>query len=145
MKPSLKSLIRDGIEFGDGIACKASPFSDFIVTEFYDGAIEGFARVIGARAIVYFKKVWWDDQQDNRLFKGIVLSETELQLKSPNLLDFFNRRSKVIDWSKPFSDGEQEQAAAFAMLATQSADAVRLYVLCRDVAGPAFILPAADD
>jgi hypothetical protein len=63
MKSSLDSLIRDGIEVGEGIACTSSPFSNFIVIEFYDGAVEGFASVIGARAIVYFKKAWWDDRK----------------------------------------------------------------------------------
>lgn len=145
MNLTLKSLICDGIEFGDGVACKTSPFSNFIVTEFYDGAVEGFASVIGAQAIVYFEKVWWDDWQDNRLFKCTTLNEAELQRSWPNLFDFFHRRSKIADWSVPFTDSEKEQVAALANLATQPAGALRLYVFCRDIAGPAFILPAPDE
>jgi hypothetical protein len=145
MKSSLDSLIRDGIEVGEGIACTSSPFSNFIVIEFYDGAVEGFASVIGARAIVYFKKAWWDDRQDNRLFRCIVLSEAELRQNSPNLLVFFNRRSKITDWSKPLTDDELGEAAALAEFASQSTSALRLYIFCQDVTGPVFILPAADD
>ena len=142
---NLSAVIGHGIEIGDGLACKSSPFSDFIVTEFYDGAVEGFARVIGGRAIAHFKKVWWDQWQDSRLFHLVLLDEKALRAEAPELLDFFDRRSKITNWSQSLSTEENEEAAALADVISRSKSAVRLHIFCRDISGAGFILPASDD
>jgi hypothetical protein len=50
-----------------------SPFHHSISLEYYDGVVEGVTICESCSCCVHLKKVWWDDQQDCRIFFGRVL------------------------------------------------------------------------
>lgn len=102
-----------------------SPFCKFVVTEFYDGATEGFACT-GASAWIYFKKIWWDDGQDLRLFWGYVLKSL-----SDSALDDLERCSSE-NWSKAQNLEDAVRLKELAVEAVKQRDS-RMTIVCRNI------------
>jgi len=110
-----------------------SPFCKYVVTEFYDGAIEGFA-CLTASVWIYFRKTWWDDGQDLRVFWGYVLKD--LSDESRNALD----RCSSEDWSKALPSEEAALLKDLAVEAVEQRDS-RIAIVCRDISRGLVIFP----
>ena len=79
MTEALTSIFPNALVVGAGVTCASSPFQNTWVLDFYDGALEGIARIEKSDRLIYFKTIWWDEYQDNRLFYGIIFHEDELK------------------------------------------------------------------
>lgn len=110
-----------------------SPFCKYVVTDFYDGAIEGFACLTES-VWIYFKKTWWDDGQDLRVFWGYVLKD--LSDESREALD----RCSSEDWSKVLPSGEAALIKELAVEAVEQRDS-RMAIVCRDISRGLVIFP----
>lgn len=102
-----------------------SPFCRYVVTDFYDGATEGFACV-SRSAWVYFKKTWWDDGQDLRVFWAYVLKN--LSDESRAALE----RCSSEDSSRVLSSEEATRLKELAAEAVQERES-RMTMVCRDI------------
>ena len=145
MKNRIKSLITCGIEVGNGVACQFSPFSKFIIIDFYDGAVEGLACIADSKQVMYFKKAWWDKQQNNRLFDGHIVSCSDVIKCFPEASDLFKKCSENMDWSRSFSEVDKRLVDELVNFVTQAVSKTRLNIFCKDIAGEVFILPADDE
>jgi hypothetical protein len=144
MSTELTSRFGAGLEIGRGLACSTSPFRRLVVTEFYDGAVEGFAGVAASDSIVYFRRVWWDERQDNRLFESYLFPVTALQAEAPELRNFYDRAA-ILDPSEPFSEADGQLSERLKQLATRRYFSERFYIFCLDIQKEVFILPALED
>ena len=140
MPEHIKALIGSGLKVGPGLACLKPPFSEFVVLGYYDGATEGFARV-APDSLIYFRKIWWDEWQDNRLFDGLIFPVPELKAEAPELLSFFDRWSKNRDWSKPLPSSDRDHAECLKQFALRPGCSVKLYIFCKSITDEVFILP----
>ena len=145
MNPLLKSLLSNGTAFGQGFAFATSPFSEFIVTEYYDGEVEGFARARGAEAILYFRKIWWDEGQANRLFEAFLIRDTELGEQSAQFLAFLEMYGSGSCGYGPFLEVDLGTAESLARFLMQAASNARLHIFSRDITKEIFVLPAFED
>jgi hypothetical protein len=102
-----------------------SPFCKSVVMEYYDGATAGFACAAGS-VWVYFKKAWWDDGQDLRVFWGYVLND--LSHKARDTLE----RCSGEDWSKALPSVEAVLLKALAEEAVHKRDS-RMTIVCRNI------------
>jgi hypothetical protein len=144
MTGHVKFLIGCGVEIGAGLACDVSPLTGFVVTGFYDGATEGFARAKNAATLIHFRIVWWDDQQDNRLFEGTLVPIEEIA-HAKELFAFYERKTGIADWSEPLSDEDMRLAQELERLLSSSRHRVRVSILCRSITEEIFLLPELNE
>lgn len=79
MIPHIHSIVGSGEKIGQGVACRVSPFSGFITTEFYDGALEGFARLAATGQLVFFSKGLVGRKTRQSRVRGIRISNSRPQ------------------------------------------------------------------
>ena len=138
-----RRMFPGGIECGSGIACSASPFSATLILDFYDGATEGFARIGATNNVIYFRKVWWDEYQNNRLFDGFVFRADELKRLDEELFEFIDRGLATTDSAGPVAKG-RELPPANLFEAVQKLSVLRVNLFCVQVVRELFILPVTD-
>lgn len=145
MQANLEKLFPGSVRFEKGVVCASTPFSGVFAIDYYDGAIEGFSKLIGIEDILYFKKIWWDDFQNNRLFQGFIRSGHELKEHDQNLFEFFEMQIISGKWAEPYSESEKllvDQLIRFIVVPDKSAC---INIFCRDIRGELFILPMDDE
>lgn len=144
-KMKLKNLFPGSAEFGDGIACASSPFAAFFVLDFYDGPIEGFARISDGEHLVYFTKIWWDDHQNNRLFDAYIIAADDLRKLDERLYDEVQKG--LSDHSSIVPDGEKSALSPIKplQLLAGSPEATRINIFCENIAGGLFVRPVGEE
>lgn len=141
MSEILKRIFPNGIGYGSGIACGASALSAMLVLDFYDGATEGFARIGETDNIVYFKKIWWDEHQDNRLFDGLVFPAAELKKLDEKLFELIAGALATKDsMGRPTDVRAPLPADLFEVV--QKLSVLRVNIFCVQITRDLFILPA---
>lgn len=142
---NLKNLFPGSVEFGDGIACAKSPFAAILVLDFYDGPIEGFARLSDAEYLVYFTKIWWDDHQNNRLFDAYIIAVDELRKLDEPL--FKEVQKGLSEQSPVISNGEKAALSPIKplQLLASSPATTRINIFCEDIAGELFVRPVVGE
>lgn len=141
---SLKNLFPNSVEFGDGIACAKSPFSDLFVLDFYDGPTEGFVRFSNTEHLMYFAKVWWDDHQNNRLFDAYVIAADEFRKLDESL---FVEVQKGLTEQSPITPNGKKMTLnpikPLQLLASSPA-VTRINIFCESITGEFFARPVGD-
>jgi hypothetical protein len=140
----LKRMFPNGVEYGDGIVCAPSPFSATLVLDFYDGAIEGFSKIAGTNCILYFKKTWWDEHQNNRLFDGLILPENELKGFDRKLFEFVERGIATARSVRRGADAEEPLPSNLFDVLGGLPSTFRVNIFCVQITRELFILPMTD-
>ena len=147
MSALLNDIFPDSLAVGSGIVCTSSPVEIPWIWAFYDGATEGISRIKNSNRLLYFKKVWWDDFQDNRLFYGVVFHEEELRSVNPEgherLRLGLEKALRPKDPAGAVDDGIllEELARQISALPTN----VLVYLFCTQITNELFILPVIND
>ena len=131
MANSLSVVFPAGSEVEGGIICLSNSFFKILTKEFYDGPVSGVALSSGKTHLIYFECVWWDDLQDNRLFKSFAVP-----------LDIAEHRlGKII--SEDAADEILERA-----LSRQVSDMMKtakFYIFCRSLQSVLMVLSECED
>ena len=147
MKHLLNEIFPDGLAVGSAIVCTSSPVEITWTWDFYDGPTEGICRIEKSNRLLYFRKVWWDEFQDNRLFYGVVFREDELRDSNSECHE--RLRSGLENALGPKESvgvvGTDiiltELATAISALPTN----VLMYLFCAKITSELFILPVIND
>jgi hypothetical protein len=147
MNALLNEIFPDGLAVGSGIVCTSSPVETTWIWGFYDGPTEGICRIKKSNRLLHFKKVWWDELQDNRLFHGVVFREEELRNSNPECHETL--RSGLENALKPKeSVGVVDQDTSLTELATAISALptnALMYLFCTQITDELFILPVIND
>jgi hypothetical protein len=144
MAKILKPIFPNGIEYGDGVVCPQSPFSATLVLDFYDGVTEGFSRIAGTDSIIYFKRIWWDECQNNRLFDGLVFRGDELKKLDRKLCVFVERGLATASPMRRSADAEEPLPANLFDMVRGLSSAFRVNIFCVQITRELFILPMTE-
>ena len=133
----LEKAFSTAVRLGDGFVCSESPLDEILVLDYYDGLVEGLATTTRPGFIIYFKKVWWDEKQDNRVFDAHIVLESDLPTsQSEALASFRNELDRTP--SKPAAETGKYDELIRCIAREASA---RVTILCRQITGPIFVLP----
>ena len=138
---NLKTVFPHAGAVGDGIVCSFTPFSGIFAIDYYDGAIEGFARIRKTANMMYFRKLWWDESQSNRLFSGYIVPDSSLRKYNPNLFTYLEEQFQNGDWSRPFIGKEINLIEDLKKYFKQGEASICMDIFCRNITDELFILP----
>lgn len=145
MLSDLKDLFPHCVQIDKGAVCEATPFSGVFPIDYYDGAIEGFCQIKETGNILYFKKIWWDKFQDNRLFDGFIISTEELEKNNPGIRDFISELTESRKWTDPLHEKERSLLSDVAKFIVNASSSVHVNIFCRNIYKSLFILPIDKD
>jgi hypothetical protein len=145
MTQILKVVFPRADAVGDGVVCSSTPFSGIFAIDYYDGATEGFAQFDRTANMMYFKKVWWDKDQNNRLFSGYIVSNSNLKKYSLDLFTYLEQQIQAGNWSEPLVGEELSLIKGLRNYFKQADASICVDIFCRNITGELFILPTIEE
>lgn len=137
MKIQLKNIFPNCKAFGTGYAGLAGQFTKSYTIDYYDGLIEGVLLTSDSDYIVYVKKCWWDDLQNNRLFECYALSQDDLESHKKTLSKLFESENIKPSYEKCIVN----DVVNMKNFILQHNTSLKCHIFCEDILHDIFVLP----
>lgn len=143
MSESLDKVFPDALAVGGGVVCTSSPILTAWIWDFYDGPTEGIARLRQGDRLVYFKKIWWDESQDSRLFFALVFRESELRGSNAHCYERVSAglEGAAASLSPANASDQGKDLTEVAEAISTLQNCVRVHIFCTQITRELFVLP----